>query len=154
MTRKAFATETQRTQRSDLCASVVKVFFVLATALQPACNSPTAPVSTAPQVHGRLSGLVKIGPNCPVEQPSNPCPTPPSAYAARKILVMDEQGTKTLFTVDIDSQGLYVIDLAPAKYRIDLKPNGIDRSSEVPTVVEIHANSVTTLNVNIDTGLR
>jgi hypothetical protein len=133
---------------------MARALVLLGAVVQIGCNSPTAPVSTAPQVHGRLSGLVKIGPNCPVEQPSNPCPTPPSAYAARKILVMDEQGTKTLFTVDIDSQGLYVIDLAPAKYRIDLRPNGIDRSSEVPTVVEIHANSVTTLNVNIDTGLR
>ena len=131
-----------------------RYIITLAALLHLACNSPTAPISTEPQVHGRLSGLVKIGPNCPVEKPGNPCPTPPSAYAARKILVMDAQGTKILFTVDIDAQGLYVIDLAPARYRIDLKPNGIDRSSEVPTVVEIHANSVTTLNVNIDTGLR
>ncbi len=122
--------------------------------LQIGCNSPTAPVDTTAKVYGRLSGLVKIGPICPVEREGNPCPTPPSAYAARKILVMDERGTKILFTVDIDGQGLYVIDLAPAKYRIDLKPLGIDRSSELPAVVEIHANSVTTLNVNIDTGLR
>jgi hypothetical protein len=133
---------------------MVRYIITLAALLQLACNSPTAPVSTATMVHGRLSGLVTIGPNCPVQRDDTPCPTPPSAYAARKILVMDERGTRTLFTVDIDAQGLYVIDLAPAKYRIDLKPNGIDRSSEVPTVVEIHANSVTTLNVNIDTGLR
>jgi len=131
-----------------------KAFIVLAIALQIGCNSPTAPVTSASQVHGRLSGLVKIGPICPVVRDDTPCPTPPSAYAARKILVMDEQGTKILFTVDIDSQGLYVIDLAPAKYRIDLKPNGIDRAAELPAVVEIHANSVTTLNVNVDTGLR
>lgn len=118
------------------------------------CSSPTAPVSTATTILGRLSGLVTIGPNCPVQRDDTPCPTPPSAYATRKILVEDEAGTNLLHTVDIDSQGLYVIDLAPGKYRIDLKPNGIDRSSELPAVVDIHANSVTTLNVNIDTGLR
>jgi hypothetical protein len=133
---------------------MVRYIITLAALLQLACNSPTAPVTTTPKVFGRLSGLVTIGPNCPVQRDDTPCPTPPSAYAARKILVMDEQGTKILFTVDIDAQGLYVIDLAPAKYRIDLKPSGIDRSNELPTVVEIHANSVTTLNVNIDTGLR
>jgi hypothetical protein len=126
--------------------------FIILTTI--GCNSPTAPIDNTAKVHGRLSGLVKIGPICPVQRDDMPCPTPPSAYAARKILVMDEQGTKILFTVDIDSQGLYVIDLAPAKYRIDLKPNGIDRAAELPAVVEIHANSVTTLNVNIDTGLR
>jgi hypothetical protein len=130
---------------------VVKLFVILAAI---GCTSPTAPVATASKIFGRLSGIVTIGPNCPVQRDDTPCPTPPSAYATRKILVMDEQGTKVLFTVDIDSQGLYVIDLAPAKYRIDLKPNGIDRAAELPAVVDIHANSVTTLNVNIDTGLR
>ena len=118
------------------------------------CHSPTAPTENVAKVHGRLSGVVKIGPNCPVEQMGNPCPTPPAAYALRKILVFDEQRTKLLFTVDIDSQGLYVIDLVPARYLIDLKPAGIDRTSDLPKAIEIHANSVTTLDVNIDTGLR
>jgi hypothetical protein len=131
-----------------------RCIITLAALLQLACNSPTAPTVTTSKVYGRLSGLVKIGPICPVVRDDTPCPTPPSAYAARKILVMDEQGTKELFTVDIDAQGLYVIDLVPAKYLIDLKRAGIDQTSDLPKVVEIHANSVTTLNVNIDTGLR
>jgi hypothetical protein len=42
----------------------------------------------------------------------------------------------------------------PAKYLVDLKRAGIDRTSDLPRVIEIHANSVTTLNVNIDTGIR
>ncbi len=114
-------------------------------------SSPTVPVATT---FGRLSGVVKIGPNCPVEQPGNPCPTPPDAYKLRKILIYDEQKSRLLFTVDIDTQGLYFIDLVPAKYLVDLKGAGIDRTSDLPKVVEIHANNVTTLNVNIDTGLR
>jgi len=150
MPRKAFTTEAQRPRR-HLYASVVKLLVVLATI---GCSSPTAPVDTASKINGRLSGLVHIGPNCPVERDDMPCPTPSSAYAARKILVEDEQGTKTLHTVDIDAQGLYVIDLPPAKYRIDLQRAGIDRTSDLPAVVDIHANTVTTLNVNIDTGLR
>ncbi len=114
-------------------------------------SSPTEPTATT---FGRLSGVVKIGPNCPVEQVGNPCPTPPEAYKLRKILVYDEQRTRLLFTVDIDTQGLYFIDLVPAKYLVDLKGVGIDRTGDLPKVVEIHANSVTTLNINIDTGLR
>ena len=118
-----------------------------------ACNSPTAP-SGQPSVHGRLAGVVTIGPNCPVQSETNPCPTPPSAYTLRKVLVFDEQRAHLLHTVDIDTQGLYVIDLAPAKYLVDLQRVGIDRSADVPKLVEIHANTVTTLNIAIDTGLR
>ncbi len=126
-------------------------FAVLA---QLACHSPTSPNDRPGQIYGRLAGTVKIGPNCPVESTTQSCPTPPSAYALRKILVYDEQRTRLLFTVDIDSQGLYFIDLVPARYLVDLKATGIDRSADVPKVVEIHANAVTSLNISIDTGLR
>jgi hypothetical protein len=124
-----------------------------------ACNqssSPTAPspVNQESLPHGRLSGVVTIGPNCPVESETNPCPTQPSAYALRKILVYDEAKTKLIATVDIDQHGLYLIDLPPAKYLVDLKPTGIDRSGEVPTTVTIQNNVVTKLDINIDTGLR
>jgi hypothetical protein len=123
-----------------------------------ACHSPTSPDDGTPSgtaQHGRLSGVVTIGPNCPgPETTTNPCPTQPSAYAARKILIYTETKSSLLFTVDIDSQGLYVIDLVPGKYTVDLKPNGIDKTSDLPKVVNITANSITQLNVNIDTGIR
>ena len=128
-----------------------------------ACHSPTSPTdgksagsAGSSAEHGRLSGIVTIGPNCPgPEREGNPCPTPPSAYAARKIQVWNEEKTNLLFTVDIDSQGSYLIDLsAPARYMIDLKPNGADRTSDLPKVVDIHANVVTRVDVSIDTGLR
>src|SRR5437868_2333577 len=120
------------------------LFVVLIVA---ACsNSPTAPKNQA-AVYGRLAGVVTIGPNCPVEREGQPCPTPPSAYTLRKVLVYDEQKTQLLHTVDIDTQGLYSINLPPAKYLVDLQHLGIDRSADVPKVVEIHANSVTSLNI-------
>jgi hypothetical protein len=123
-------------------------------ALALACHkSPTAPGESATP-HGRLFGLVTIGPNCPVETPANPCPTPPSAYAARKVLIFTSDHSKQLFTVDIDSRGLYVIDLTPGTYVIDLKPVGIDHSQDVPAAVNILANISTQHDINIDTGLR
>jgi hypothetical protein len=130
-----------------------KQFSTLLISALIACSSPTAP-SDQQSVHGRLAGVVTIGPNCPVQSETNPCPTPPSAYTLRKVLVFDEQHSHLLHTVDIDTQGLYVIDLAPAKYLVDIQGVGIDRSADVPKLVEIHANTVTTLNINIDTGLR
>jgi hypothetical protein len=143
-----------RPQRPALATALLAVVI--------ACHSPTSPTdgksagSSGAVDHGRLSGVVTIGPNCPgPEREGNPCPTQPSAYAARKIQVWNEEKTTLLFTVDIDSQGLYVIDLAaPAKYTVDLKPNGIDHTSDVPKLVDIHANTVTKLDVNIDTGIR
>jgi hypothetical protein len=142
-----------RPQRSPLAAALVAVVI--------ACHSPTSPsdgksAGATTDEHGRLAGVVTIGPNCPgPEREGNPCPTPPSAYAARKIQVWNAAKTNLLFTVDIDSQGAYLIDLAaPATYTIALKPNGADHTSDLPKVVDIHPNTVTKLDVNIDTGLR
>jgi hypothetical protein len=143
-----------RSQHSALAAALFAMVI--------ACHSPTSPTdgksagsAGSAAEHGRLSGVVTIGPNCSGPQlDSNPCPTQPSAYAARKIQVWDAAKTNLLFTVDIDSQGSYVIDLTPATYTVDLKANGMDRTSDLPKVVDIHANTVTKVDVNIDTGLR
>lgn len=119
-----------------------------------ACHdkSPTDPLASAER--GRLAGTVTIGPNCPGPTTTQPCPTPPSAYALRKILVYNEAKTSLLYTVDIDSQGLYYIDLKIGTYTVDLKGETPDRTGDLPKTVTIKANQVTPLNVAIDTGIR
>ena len=117
-------------------------------AAPPACTMPRSAITCS----GALRAMIR--PNCPGPTTTQPCPTPPGAYAERKILVFNEAGSKPIATVDIDSQGLYVIDLAPAKYTVDIKKVGIDRSGDVPKVVEIRANAVTKLDIAIDTGIR
>ena len=134
--------------------SVLRRVAFLILLVATACHSPTSPEDPSSQPHGRLSGLVKIGPNCPVEQVGNPCPTPPAAFQLRKILVYNASKSKVLYVVDIDSQGLYLIDLAPTSYVIDLRGAGIDRTADLPKTVEIRANTVTRLDVSIDTGIR
>lgn len=126
-------------------------FSTLLLSLALACHgqSPTDPTESQPR--GRLAGVVTIGPNCPG---AAECPTPPSAYALRKILVYDAQRTRLIVTVDIDNQGLYAADLIPATYLIDFRGVGADRTSDLPKTVDIHAHVTTTLNVSIDTGLR
>ena len=129
------------------------IALFLALAACHGSSSPTDPQSSL--AHGRLSGTVAIGPNCPGPTSSTAgCPTPPEAYAQRKILVYDAAKTKLLDTVDIDSQGLYTILLLPGKYTIDLKGVGIDRTSDLPATVTIVANGTVVLNVNVDTGIR
>jgi hypothetical protein len=115
-------------------------------------NSPTDPATAGPR--GTLSGAVTIGPNCPVETTAGPCPPPPGAYTLRKVLVESADGSKVLFTVDIDEHGFYRIDLVPGVYTIDLKKAGADRSGDVPVKVTITVGVATALNINIDTGLR
>ena len=124
--------------------------------LLAACHDSSTPtgLDSTETAHGRLSGVVTIGPNCPVEPTTSPCPTSPDAYAQRKVLVYDEAKTKLLYTVDIDSQGAYLVDLPPARYTVDVKKVGIDRANGVPTVVEIKANAVTKVDISIDTGIR
>jgi hypothetical protein len=115
-------------------------------------SSPTDPLSSVRI--GKLVGLVTIGPNCPGPTTTNPCATPPSAFAARQVQVYDSAHAKLLFTVDIDNGGFYSIDLAPNIYTIDLKPNGIDKSADVPKPVEVKANETARVDITIDTGIR
>ncbi len=132
---------------------ITTVALILALAACHGSSSPTDPQASLP--HGRLSGTVTIGPNCPgPTTTTQACPTPPEAYAARKILVYDAGRTKLLFTVDINSQGLYTILLVPGTYTVDLQRTGIDRTSDLPAMATIVANGTVVLNVNIDTGIR
>lgn len=116
-------------------------------------NSPSAPNNQA-ALTGTLAGVVTIGPNCPVEQVNNPCPTSPDAYAQRKVLVYDAAGANLLNTVDINSQGLYTISLVPGNYVVDVKKVGIDRATGVPANVTITSNTTTRVDIAIDTGIR
>ena len=130
-------------------AAILALLIVLACSGR---NSPTDPATEGPR--GTLSGAVTIGPNCPVETTAGPCPPPPGAYALRKVLVESADGSKLLFTVDIDEHGFYRIDLVPGVYTVDLKKSGADRSADVPAKVTITLGVATVLNIDIDTGLR
>jgi hypothetical protein len=124
------------------------VLFVIALA---GCQGdPTDPLDEFRDAHGRLSGLVTIGPNCPVGD----CPTPAEAYRQRKVLVYNAARTRLLHTVDLDARGFYLIDLGPADYVVDIRGVGLDHSKDVPKTVTIKANNVTRLDITIDTGLR
>ena len=116
------------------------------------CESPTDP-DPLPGNTGRLSGLVTIGPNCPVAQGN--CPTPASAYDLRKILVYNAARERLLHTVDIDSRGAFLIDLpAPNTYVIDFRGSAADRTADLPKSVMVRPANVTSLSIAIDTGIR
>ena len=133
---------------------MLKRIAFLALLAAAACNhkSPTEPIDTL--ARGLLYGVVTIGPNCPVEQPGNPCPPPLDAFTQRKVLVYDEAKTRLIATVDLDSNGSYRVLLRPGKYTVDMKRLGIDRTDGVPTVVTISASADVRLDIHVDPGIR
>jgi hypothetical protein len=131
--------------KSKSVLSIVLVSIVLAGC---AGSSPSEP-----ETPGVLQGSVSIGPICPVEQEGVPCPVPPEAYAARKIVVSDSRG-RLVERVTIGSDGRYRVSLAPGTYRVDINRIGIDSSSDVPRTVTIRSGETVVLDIRIDTGIR
>lgn len=104
---------------------------------------------------GVLEGQVTIGPLVPVMVEGEDPPTPvPEVYAARKIVVYKKNGVTEFTRLGIDSTGRYQGELPVGIYVIDINRIGIDSATDLPKEIEIKSNSVTTLDIEIDTGIR
>jgi hypothetical protein len=106
------------------------------------------------KVIGVLEGQVIIGPLQPVETPGETPVVPPTVYAARKIMVYDQDHTMLVRQVDLSETGYYRVELKAGIYVIDINYAGIDRSSDVPKQIEIKPSQTIRLDVDIDTGIR
>jgi hypothetical protein len=121
------------------------IIFVIISA---ACGSATQEVGT-------LEGHVTIGPLVPAVQEGVPEPTPsPDVYAARQIVVVRERDGKEVERLTIDADGNYAGELPVGIYVVDINHLGIDSANGFPKVIEIVANRVIRLDVDIDTGIR
>jgi hypothetical protein len=107
------------------------------------------------QEHGVLEGHVTIGPLAPVVRQGEPEPTPaPEVYAAREVVVFDEDG-KTEFTrLKIDAMGDFRAELPAGAYAVDTNHSGIDIAKDLPKVIVIAHQGITRLDIDIDTGIR
>ena len=103
---------------------------------------------------GTLEGKVTIGPICPVEREGVPCPVPPEAYAARKVIVYSADHSAVAKEVSLGENGTYETELEAGTYLVDINHEGMDRSGEVPKEISILPNKTVTLNIDIDTGIR
>ena len=104
---------------------------------------------------GVLEGQVTIGPLVPVMREGEDPPTPaPEVYAAREIVVYKKNGVTEFTRLGIDSTGRYQGELPAGIYVIDINRIGIDSATDLPKEIEIKSNSVTTLDIEIDTGIR
>ncbi|MBI4236451.1 MAG: hypothetical protein HY688_03735 [Chloroflexi bacterium] len=111
--------------------------------------------SSGGKVEGTLWGVVTIGPLAPVQRMDEPPPTPrPEVYAARKILVYEENGRTLMRQVEIGPTGRYAVHLAAGTYVVDVKREGVGGAKGLPRAVTVQAGRSVELDVDIDTGIR
>ena len=113
-----------------------------------ACNQ-------TPQALGTLEGHVTIGPLVPVVREGEVEPTPaPEVYASREIVVFTQNGETEVARLQIDANGNYRAELPVGFYLVDINHAGIDSAAGLPAEIEIKADGVTRLDIDIDTGIR
>ena len=106
---------------------------------------------------GFLEGKISIGPICPVEtDPPDPgCLPTAETYKAYPVAVWTADGERKIIQINPALDGSYKTDLEPGRYLINLEThiNNIG-GSNLPVEVIIISDYITTLNIDIDTGIR
>lgn len=104
------------------------------------------------QTQGTLAGHVSIGPICPVEQIDNPCQPTAEMYTAETISVYASDGKTRVAQKNLDAKGNYSMMLNSGDYMITVSPAGMRQS--ISNSATVLASKTTTLNFDIDTGIR
>jgi hypothetical protein len=107
--------------------------------------------------NGYLSGVISIGPICPVEKiPPDPgCLPTAETYKAYPVSVYSSDGRTKIIQLSPSLDGSYISDLPDGKYLVILeKPQNNIGGSNLPASVSINSKDTTKLYINIDTGIR
>ncbi len=106
---------------------------------------------------GYLEGTISIGPICPVERdPPDPgCLPTAETYNAYPVSIWTPDGRFKIAQIKPALNGTYSLELPAGNYRVILenKQFGIGKSN-LPVEISISPKENTTLNINIDTGIR
>lgn len=128
--------------------TTIKIIAILFLLLLTAC-------APQPAETGTLQGTVSVGPLSPVEIAGAPQPTPPHEVFTSRGLEIYPEGSAKLFTkLSFSTDGTYSVQLPVGNYTVQLPAGGIEFAKGLPSVVTIKAGEVTTLDINIDTGIR
>ncbi len=111
---------------------------------------------------GILTGHVTVGPLCGGPVGGTACPPKPQAYTSRRVLVYKADGntfvTSTALVPEAMSghsmYGTYRFELAPGTYVIKATGSMPPDSQMTKGTVTIKSGQTTTLNFDIDTGIR
>lgn len=102
---------------------------------------------------GTLVGDVVAGPTCPVEKAGNPCP--PRPVPNRQVTIETSVGDVAA-TVTTDAQGHFTVHLPPGHYvvRVAIIPGQVGLRQVTPGDVIIVAGQITSITIELDTGIR
>ena len=107
------------------------------------------------QEYAVLKGSVSVGPLTPVVRPdSTPEPVPPEVYTSRAILIYKPNGKTLVQRVQFNPDGTYSVELKPGTYLLDLPPEGIEHSDQLPQTITLEAGETRHFDFDIDTGIR
>lgn len=107
--------------------------------------------------HGFLSGVISIGPICPVEKiPPDPgCLPTAETYKAYPVSVYSSDGKTKITQLNPSLDGSYTSEIPDGNYLVILeKPQNNIGGSNLPASVSINSKDTTKLYINIDTGIR
>ena len=106
---------------------------------------------------GFLTGIITIGPICPVQSipPTPDCMPTAETYKAYPVGVYSSGGTNKIAQISPALDGSFKTELAPGNYLVMLEPNqNRTGGSNLPLEVSVISSGETVLNINIDTGIR
>jgi hypothetical protein len=106
---------------------------------------------------GFLEGIISIGPLCPVEQnpPDTSCLPTADTYKAYPVGIWTSKGNNMITLINPELDGSFKIKLDPGAYvvRQDYSQYGIGNSN-LPVEIRIYPDEITSINIDIDTGIR
>jgi hypothetical protein len=124
------------------------VLAIVALALLGACGEGRA---GSDEALGTILGSVLLGPTCPVETVSSPCPDRPLA-GVRVRALMDDGSLQASAVSDED--GRFVMDVAPGTYTLIASVEGDPARSAAPIRVDVGPGEVVHTDVPVDSGIR
>jgi hypothetical protein len=122
------------------------VALVALVALLAACGAgtPAAPDSG-------VSGIVLIGPMCPVVQEGVPCPDRPF----RATITVRAAGGEVVATARSAGNGRFRVGLAPGRYVLEAAPrDGVALPFAAPVAVRVRPHAYVRVTIAFDSGIR
>lgn len=129
----------------SICIIILTVLFVLS-----GCESRISPEN------GLLEGKINIGPICPVESvpPSPECLPTAETYNSYPVGIWTSDGKRKVTRISPDLDGSFSVGLIPGQYLVKLEKDYNVGGSNLPIKVVVTTLEKTTLNIDIDTGIR
>ena len=130
--------------------------LIFSITILPALFNPSGCDSKITQESGFLEGKISIGPICPVETdpPVAECLPTAETYKAYPVSIWTSEGSRKVAQINPALDGSFSIELDPGQYLIKLEKDNSIGGSNLPVTVVISSLQKTTVNIDIDTGIR